>query len=53
MNKKWYTVIKITITESTEDSEMIFFELDWKKNASYGQKYLREIDNRLCKVSNV
>ena len=49
--KKWYKIKNITIAESTENSEMIFFELDCEKNDSYGQKYFREKNDRLCKVS--
>ena len=49
--EKRYKIINITISESTAESEMIFLELDWEENASYGQKHLREMNNRLCKVS--
>ena len=33
------------------DSEMILSELDWEEITSYGQKYFREMNNHLCKVS--
>ena len=51
--KEWYKIIHITIAESTEDSKMIFLGLEQKENDSYGQKYFRETNNCLCKVSTV
>ena len=50
-NKKWELWSELTITFFY--SEMIFFRLDWEEISCYGQKYFREMNNRLCKVSTV